>query len=158
MLLTATGSLVSEYFFKDGSTESAANNDGIDEGESGNQQQYQERSRGRERRLIHERLRRQMLERAAANNLDGISTPTPGTNTIPNQQSQQETELGRDNATRISRRATSSSVPERFMTNVRQLSKVRMLPSVYSILFYLYAYKPLEWCYVFGRAMNQQKV
>lgn len=137
LLLTATGSLVSEYFFKDGSTESAANNDVIDEGDSGNQQQYQERSRGRERRLIHERLRRQMLERAAANNLDGISTPTPGTNIIPNQQSQQETELGRDNATTISRRATSPSVPERFLTNFRQLSKVRRLPVLYSISVHL---------------------
>jgi hypothetical protein len=132
LLLTAAGGLVSEYFLTDGFTESAANNDFLDEGDSGNQQQQnQERSRGRERRLIHERLRRQMLERAA-NNLDGISTTTPGTNNIPNQQTQQQTELRRENTT-ISRRATSPSLSERFLTNFRRLSKVRRLPMLYSV-------------------------
>ena len=119
MLSAATGSLLLEYF-TNGSTESA-NNDQLDGGD-------QERSRGRERRLIHERLRRQMLERAA--NLGGTPAASGGSN-ISNPQTQQQTDSRRDN-TALTTSTTTFSLSERFLTVFRQLSKVRRFP-VYSI-------------------------
>lgn len=117
-LIRATG-LLSEYFFTDNPAESLKR-DFPDEGEFNDQQQYQERSRGRERRMIHERLRRQMLGRAA-NSAGMYTTPTPSVNTS-NQQAQQEIQLGRDDAT-ISRRPTSPSPLERALLIFRQSSK-----------------------------------
>lgn len=110
LLSAATGSLVLEYFAQDS---------GEHEKDSQLDQGDQERSRGRERRLIHERLRQQMLERAA--NLGGTSTAFGGSN-ISNQQTLQQTELERKSIT-ILRRSTSSSRSERFLTIIRQLSK-----------------------------------
>lgn len=109
LFLTATSGLVSEFFSSEKSVESRDCN---------NQQTYQEGLRGRERRLIHERLRRQMLERAA--NLDGGSTSQFET---PDQQVQQQDALGRENIT-ISSGATSLSLSENFLSTFRQLSKV----------------------------------
>ena len=107
LLSVATGSLVLDYFRENSEADPK-------------ERENQEQSRGRQRRLIHERLRRQMLERAA--NLEGASTASTGNNTN-DQQTQGQTELGRENAT-TQKSATRSSRSEQFLAIFRQLSKV----------------------------------
>jgi hypothetical protein len=118
LLLAATGGLVSEYL------STRADKDSKNDGDSGHQLENRERSRGRERRLIHERLRRQMLERAA--NSNAVSS-TPGFN-ISNPLAQQQRALASDNTTTSSRNAVRPIRLEHISTIFRQLSKVRRPP------------------------------
>lgn len=111
LLSVATGSLVLDYFKENSEADPK-------EGEN------QEQSRGRQRRLIHERLRRQMLERAA--NLEGDSAFSTGSDTS-NQQTQGQTELVRGNTT-TQNSAIRSCRSEQFLSIFRQLSKVGICP------------------------------
>ncbi len=111
VLSAAVGSLVWEY--KSGGNVGKGTKDDDDP----------ERSRGIQRRLIHERLRQQMLERAA--NLNGTSTGLD--ENTSNQPVLQQIRDGTDNSA-ISRRATNSSRLGRAITIFRQLSKVCWLP------------------------------
>jgi len=106
ILSAAVGSLVWEY--KSTSNSTLEHKEDVDP----------DRSRGMQRRLIHERLRRQMLERAA--NLNGTSTVIAGNDS--NQPSQQQTRDGADNST-ISRQATSPWIG-RVVKTFRQLFKL----------------------------------
>mmetsp|Transcript_10650 Transcript_10650/g.26897 ORF Transcript_10650/g.26897 Transcript_10650/m.26897 type:complete len:441 (+) Transcript_10650:151-1473(+) len=104
VLSAATGSLVWDYMSTGNSTQGEKD------------EEDPERSRGRERRLIHERLRRQMLERAT--NLGSTSTAS-GEN-ASNRQSQH---VGGDTS-ELSRGATNTSKLGRVVTIFRELFKL----------------------------------
>jgi len=120
MLVTATGGFIWRLFLKE-SPSDLPNDNCLREG--ANQQHYRERSRGRERRLIHERLRREMLERASNAN---IRRDTPDAN-VCNQQVQLQTKEISGNELR-SRLTSNMSTSARILSRFRQLTKVCRYP------------------------------
>jgi len=124
LMSAATGGLAWEYFTITNSTEtpnnSSNNNDG-DDWDSQQQHQNQERLRGSERRLMHERLRRQMLERAA-------NTTTTSATPMREQPSRMEREIAQINgnitgSSSASTTGPSTSPSKRVLFMFRQLSK-----------------------------------
>ena len=120
LILAVIWSIISEFEYDSKSIDSQKN--GFSEEDFEFRQQYQERSRGRERRMIHERLRQQMFDRATE--LDVLSS-TRAVKAF-SQQPHQQTELRRDDVS-ISERAMSLSPLKLFVYLMRHLIKVGQL-------------------------------
>ena len=119
LILAVIWSSLSDYFFCNNSIERQGFGK---EGDFKFQQEHRERSRGTERLMIHERLRRQMLDRAAES--DGVSSTSRIA--IFNQQGRQQIELRRGDASSLER-ASGFSTTKLFLSLARRLTKVSPL-------------------------------
>jgi len=118
LLVTATVGLASEYFSASDSR-ATPQNYSLNDNDVSNQQQNRERSRGRERRLIHERLRQQMLERAQ----NAAGTSASASNQQIPRQVESERNTSQDYDGTAPRKTLRCSASERILSIFRRLTK-----------------------------------